>query len=99
MILAFSFASSISESVISRESGLIWRFSSVRSFLCWEERDFVRRGRLNEGGRLFEDLPYFLHLFGKQFSDAVIAETNLLEGKILSKCHLGSCSRLETYQP
>ena len=28
---------------------------------------------------------YFLHLFGKQFLDAFIAETNLLEEKILSK--------------
>ena len=41
---------------------------------------------------------YFLHLFGKEFLDAIIAETNLLEGTILSKDHLGGCSRLVTYQ-
>ena len=38
---------------------------------------------------------YFLHLFGKEHLDAFIAETNLLEGKILSKGHLGSCFCLE----
>ena len=31
---------------------------------------------------------YFLHLFGEEFLDALIAETNLLEGKTLSKGHL-----------
>ena len=41
---------------------------------------------------------YFLHLFGKEFLDAIIAETNLLAGTILSKYHLGGCSRLVTYQ-
>ena len=29
---------------------------------------------------------------------AFIAEANFLERKLLSKGHLGSCSRLETYQ-
>ena len=38
----------------------------------------------------------FLHLFGKDFLDAFIAETNLLEGKLLLKWHLGSCSWLKT---
>ena len=41
---------------------------------------------------------YFLHLFGKQFLDTFIAETNLFKGKIIPKDHLGSCSQLETYQ-
>ena len=40
----------------------------------------------------------FLHLYGEEFLDALIAEENLLEGKILLKSHLVSCSRLETYQ-
>ena len=41
---------------------------------------------------------YFLHLFGKAFLDAVIAETNFkIKGRIYSKVHLGSCSLLETY--
>ena len=39
-----------------------------------------------------------MHLYGEEFLDALIAEENLLEGKILLKGHLGSCSRLETYQ-
>ena len=42
---------------------------------------------------------YFLHLFGTQFLDAFIAETNLLEEKTFLKDHLGSCSRLQTYKP
>ena len=33
-----------------------------------------------------------------EFLDALIAKTNLLEGNILLKSHLGSCSCLETYQ-
>ena len=28
---------------------------------------------------------YFLHLFGEEFLDALIAETNLLEGKVAHK--------------
>ena len=31
---------------------------------------------------------YFLHLFGKERLDTSITETNLLEGKDLSKVHL-----------
>ena len=31
---------------------------------------------------------YFLHLFGKELLDTSITETNLLEGKGLSKVHL-----------
>ena len=31
---------------------------------------------------------HFLHLFGEEFLDALIAETNLLEEKILSKVYL-----------
>ena len=31
---------------------------------------------------------YFFHLFGKELLEAFIAETNLLEGQILSKVHL-----------
>ena len=41
---------------------------------------------------------YFLHLNGKEFLDVFIAYTNLKEGKIISKGHLGSCSLLETYK-
>ena len=48
-----------------------------------------------EDAQLFE---YFLHLSGKEFLDVFVAETSLLEGKSLSKGHLGSCPRLENYQ-
>ena len=34
-------------------------------------------------------------LFGEELLDAFITEINLIEEKSLSKCHLGSCSRLE----
>ena len=40
---------------------------------------------------------YFFHLFGKEFLDAFIAETNLLARWKISKGHLRSCSWLETY--
>ena len=46
----------------------------------------------------FQPHEYFLHSFGKEFLDVFIVEINLLEGKILSKGHLGSYSWLETYQ-
>ena len=41
---------------------------------------------------------YFLHLYGEEVLDALIAEENLLEGKVLLKSRLVSCSRLETYK-
>ena len=55
MIMVSSFTYSISESVISRENGLIWRLY-VTIFLVktllkeGEEGVFIRRGRLKQGG-------------------------------------------------
>ena len=40
---------------------------------------------------IFSAHEYFLYLFSKQFLYAFIAVANLLEGKILSEGHLGSC--------
>ena len=43
---------------------------------------------------------YFLHLFGEEFLDTVIADTNLYaERKIISKGNLGSSSRFHKWKP
>ena len=43
---------------------------------------------------------YFLHLFGEEFLDTVIADTNLYaERKIISKGNLGSSPRFHKWKP
>ena len=43
---------------------------------------------------------YFLHLFGEEFLDTVIADTNLYaERKIISKGNLGSSSQFHKWKP
>ena len=45
-------------------------------------------------------LVYFLHLFGEEFLDTVIADKNLYaERKIISKGNLGSSSRFHKWKP